>query len=101
MVEPRRFWQRMFRFDRRLFENFDMMLMFLIAMVCIMGFFNLYSASYAPQNGGLPAYMRQAYFFLMGFAAFVLIISVDYQELHFWNYPIYVIINLQIGRAHV
>ena len=27
----------------------------------------------------------------MGFAAFVFIISFDYQELHSWNYPFYVI----------
>ena len=99
MVERGRFWSRLLRFDRRLFENFDMMFMFLIAVVCIMGFFNLYSASYTPDSGGLPAYMRQAYFFLMGLTVFIFIISFDYQELHFWNYPIYAAVNLLLIAA--
>ena len=81
----------MFRIDRRLFEHFDMVLMLLIFLVCTMAFFNLYSASFPPKGYGLPPYIRQGYFFLMGFAAFVFIISFDYQELHSWNYPFYVI----------
>ena len=80
----------MFRIDRRLFEHFDMVLMLLIFLVCTMAFFNLYSASFPPKGYGMPPYIRQGYFFLMGFAAFVFIISFDYQELHSWNYPFYV-----------
>jgi rod shape determining protein RodA len=79
----------MIRVDRRLFENFDMILMLLIFLVCTMAFFNLYSASFPPKGYGTAPYIRQGYFFLMGFTAFVFILSFDYQELHSWNYPFY------------
>lgn len=82
----------MFRVDRRLLEHFDMVLMILICLVCTMAFFNLYSASSPPITYGTPPYIKQAYFFLACFAIFVFVISFDYQELHFWNYPFYIFI---------
>ncbi len=83
----------MIRMDRRLFEHFDMILMLFICLVCIMALFNLYSASFPHNSYGIAPYVRQGYFFLMGFCAFVLVISFDYQELHTLNYPFYVIIT--------
>ncbi len=82
----------MIKIDRRLFEHFDIILMLFICLVCTMALFNLYSASYPPKGYGTPAYIRQGYFFLMGFGVFVFLISFDYQELHSWNYPFYVLI---------
>lgn len=90
----------MLRFDRRLFEHFDMVLMFLITMVVIMGCFNLYSASLPHTGYGMPSYLRQGYFFLVGFAIFVFIISFDYQELHSWNYPCYGLIIVLLLVAY-
>lgn len=83
----------MFRVDRRLLEHFDMVLIILICLVCTMAFFNLYSASSPPKAYGTPPYIKQGYFFLMCFALFVFIISFDYQELLFWNYPFYALIS--------
>jgi len=91
----------MFRIDRRLFVHFDMVMMLLIFLVCTMAFFNLYSASFPPKGYGTPPYLKQGYFFLMGFAAFVFVISFDYQELHSWNYPFYAIIVLLLIIAFV
>lgn len=91
----------MFRFDRRLFEHFDMVLMLVIFLVCIMAFFNLYSASFPPKGYGTAPYIRQAYFFVVGFAAFVFVISFDYQELHSWNYPFYGLIIFLLLFAYV
>lgn len=91
----------MIRIDRRLFEHFDMILFLLIFLVCAMAFFNLYSASFPPKGAGMPPYMRQGYFFLISFAAFVFIISFDYQELHFWNYPFYGLIIILLVLAFV
>ena len=93
--------KKMFRIDRRLFEHFDMVLMLLIFLVCIMAFFNLYSASFPPKGYGTSPYIKQGYFFLMGFAAFVFIISFDYHELHSWNYPFYGIMVLLLLVAFV
>ena len=79
----------MFRVDRRLFAHFDWLLLILLLLVCGMALFNLYSASYPPKPWGTPPYLKQGYFFLIGFAAIVIILSFDYQELHFWNYFFY------------
>jgi rod shape determining protein RodA len=91
----------MFRIDRRLFEHFDMILMLLLLLVCIMAFFNLYSASFPPKGYGMAPYLRQAYFFLIGFAVLVFVLSFDYQELHSWNYPFYALIVLLLLYAFV
>jgi rod shape determining protein RodA len=80
----------MIRIDRRLFANFDFVLLLLILLVCTMALFNLYSASYPPKPYGIPPYLKQAYFFLIGFFFCLVIISFDYQDLHFLNYPFYV-----------
>ncbi len=79
----------MLRFDRRLFAHFDWLMTILLLVICGMALFNLYSASYPPKPWGTPPYLKQCYFFLMGFAAILFILSFDYQELHFWNYFIY------------
>ena len=79
----------MFRFDRRLFAHFDWLMTILLLVICGMALFNLYSASYPPKPWGTPPYLKQCYFFLMGFAAILFVLSFDYQELHFWNYFIY------------
>jgi rod shape determining protein RodA len=88
----------MIRFDRRLFEHFDMVLLLLILLVCTMAFFNLYSASFPPKDGTAP-YVRQGYFFAMAFVAFIVVISFDYQILHTWNYPLYVAIIILLILA--
>lgn len=80
----------MFRIDRRHFENFDFVLLLLILLVCGMALFNLYSASFPPKPYGTPPYIKQAYYFLLGFSICLLILSFDYQILHMLNYPIYV-----------
>lgn len=90
----------MIRIDRRLFEHFDMVMLLLIFLVCVMASFNLYSASFPPKGMGMPPYVRQGYFFLISFAAFIFIISFDYQELHFWNYPFYVLICILLLLAY-
>lgn len=89
----------MIRIDRRLFEHFDMVLMLLIFLVCMMAFFNLYSASSPPKGYGMAPYVKQGYFFLMAFTAFIFVISFDYQVLHSWNYPIYVVIIVLLVLA--
>ena len=88
----------MIRFDRRLFEHFDMVLLLLILLVCTMAFFNLYSASFPPRGGTAP-YIKQAYFFAMAMTAFIVVISHDYQILHSWNYPIYALVIILLILA--
>ncbi len=79
----------MIRFDRRLLAHFDWALLLLLLIICGMALFNLYSASYPPHAYGIPPYLKQLYFFLIGFALVLFILAFDYQELHFWNYFFY------------
>lgn len=84
----------MIRIDRRLFANFDYVLLLLILLVCGMALFNLYSASYPPKGFGTPPYLKQAYYFLFGFACCLVVISFDYQVLHLCNYPFYLLVTI-------
>lgn len=82
----------MLRVDRRLFENFDWVLMSLLLVLCGMALFNLYSASYPPKPWGTAPYLKQGYLFAGGFICFLFMISFDYQRLHTLNYFFYGII---------
>ncbi len=82
----------MIRIDRRLFTHFDWVLLLLLLLVCGMALLNLYSASYPPKPWGTPPYLKQCYLFLMGFSVFFFLVSFDYQELHSWNYPFYLLV---------
>lgn len=90
----------MLRIDRRLFEHFDFILLLLILLVCGMAMFNLYSASYPPKGFGTPPYLKQAYFFLMGFTACLFILSFDYHILYDINYPCYALIIILLLVAY-
>lgn len=89
----------MIRVDRRLFANFDWVLLLLLLMICSMALFNLYSASYPPKAWGMPPYLKQCYLFLMAFSGFLFLISFDYNELHIWNYPFYIFIIILLAVA--
>lgn len=91
----------MFRIDRRLFAHFDWVLFILMLLVISMALFNLYSASYPPKPWGTPPYLKQMYLFAMGAAGFVFLISFDYQELHSWNYPVFILVILLLLFAYV
>jgi len=82
----------MFQIDRRLLANFDWALLITLLVVVGMSLVNLYSASYVPGAMGTPAYVKQTYFYLMGFALILLIVSVDYRVLITINYPLYFVI---------
>lgn len=78
-------------FDRRLIQNFDWVLLGLVALVAAMCLANLYSAT-PDDYRGTPVYLKQFYYFIMGFALIFLIISFDYRVLVELNYTVYVAI---------
>jgi rod shape determining protein RodA len=84
----------MLRIDRRFFHNFDWILLALLLGVGGMALLNLYSASYPPSPWGIPPFIKQCYLFLFGGGCILFILFFDYKELHFWNYPFYVLIIL-------
>lgn len=89
----------MLRIDRRLLANFDFVLLVLLLVVCAAALSNLYSASYPPKSLATTPYIKQGLFLLISIAIFLVIICIDYQELLFWNYPMYVLILLLLVFA--
>jgi len=89
----------MLRIDRRLLANFDFVLLILLLVVCAAALSNLYSASYPPKSLATTPYIKQGVFLLISFAIFLVIVCIDYQELLFWNYPMYVLVLLLLVFA--
>ncbi len=81
----------MLRFDRRLLQNFDWVMVAAVLVVALLGLLNLYSASYLNRGFGASAFIKQVYYYLLGFGVIFCIILVDYKALVKWNYPIYLL----------
>ena len=97
----------MFRFDRRLAQNFDWLYLGLVLTIAGICLANLYSAIYPNVPVGTPVYTKQLYYFLMGFGIVFIIISFDYRILVEMNYGIYIAVvslllfALIFGRTHI
>lgn len=89
----------MFRFDRRLFANFDWVFVSATLIVILIGLANLYSATYLTTQHGTTVFIKQLYYLLMGFGLILFIISQDYRKLLFWNYLLYIILILLLVSA--
>ncbi len=89
----------MFRFDRRLLINFDWVMLIVVLVVATLGLLNLYSATYLGGAAGRHVLTKQIYFYILGFTAILLIISVDYRLLITWNYPLYILTVILLASA--
>jgi rod shape determining protein RodA len=89
----------MLKFDRRLLLNFEWSLVVAVLLVAGMGLANLYSATYVAEGGASGYFIKQAYYYAMGFALILVLISIDYRVLITLNYPIYVITILLLCYA--
>ncbi len=77
-------------FDRRLIQNFDWVLLLLLMIVAVISILNLYSATYPLRNeGGGQVFMKQIYWFLIGFIIFFSMTTFNYYLLERLAYPIY------------
>ena len=79
-------------FDRRLLQNFDWILLFLLVILAIISLLNLYSATYPIRDiGGSQIFMKQFYWFLFGFVVLLMMTIFDYRLLERFAYGIYFI----------
>ncbi|MBU0483970.1 MAG: rod shape-determining protein RodA [Proteobacteria bacterium] len=83
----------MLHFDRRLLLNFDWAIILTVLVIAGMGLLNLYSATHSAEPYA-AAFVRQLYFYLLGFAGIMVIISFDYRLFVTANYPLYITIIL-------
>ena len=77
-------------FDRRLLHNFDWILLLLLILIGTISVLNLYSATYPIKDaGGSQIYVKQIYWFLIGFAVLLVMTTFDYHVLERLAYPAY------------
>jgi len=88
----------MLKFDRRLLQNFDWVLLGLVTAIAVMCLMNLYSAVHPHEPLGTPVYTKQLIFFLMGLVMIIAIISVDYRIFSNWS-TMYIFIILLLLYA--
>lgn len=94
-------------FDRRLLQNFDWVLLLLLLLITMVSLLNLYSATYSMRDvGGYQIFIKQIYWFIIGFAIFFMITIFDYHIIERVAYPIYffsvglLILVLVIGEVY-
>ncbi len=76
--------------DRRLIQNFDWVLLLILLLLAGISILNLYSATYAIRDvGGSRIFMKQFYWFLIGFSVFLVMITFNYYYLERLAYPAY------------
>lgn len=79
-------------FDRRLIQNFDWVLLLLLLILAGISVFNLYSATSTIRSvGGSQVFIRQIYWFLIGFAVFLMMTTFNYFILERFAFPIFFI----------
>jgi rod shape determining protein RodA len=93
--------------DRRLLQNFDWILLILLVLIAAISVLNLYSAAYPIGNaGGSHIYVKQIYWFLIGFAVLLVMTVFDYAVLERLAYPAYLltvvllVLVLMTGKVH-
>ena len=79
-------------FDRRLLQNFDWLIILVLFLIGTMSILNLYSATFPVRGGvGSQIFVKQIYWYIIGFGAFVLMTTFSYCALERFAYPIYLL----------
>jgi rod shape determining protein RodA len=79
-------------FDRRLLQNFDWVLPALLLLIGMVSVLNLYSATLAIRDaGGAQIFMKQVYWYIIGFVLFALVMVFDYHLLERLAWPAYLL----------
>jgi rod shape determining protein RodA len=79
-------------FDRRLLQNFDWVLLLLLVIISGLSLVNLYSATYPIRDmGGSQIFMKQFYWFVVGFIVLLIMTTFDYHLLERLAYGIYAV----------
>jgi len=92
--------------DRRLIQNFDWVLLSILLLEAGISILNLYSATYPIRDmGGAEIFLKQIYWFLIGFTVLLLATTFNYYTLERLAYPAYfftislLVLVLLVGRV--
>jgi rod shape determining protein RodA len=93
-------------FDRRLIQNFDWILLLLLVLIAGISILNLYSATYTIRHeGGSQVFLKQIYWYVMGFSVFFFMTTFNYYVLERLAFPAYfvsiglLVLVLLIGKV--
>lgn len=77
-------------FDRRLLQNIDWVLLLLLLLITAVSLLNMYSATYPIRDtGGHQIFIKQIYWFIIGYLLLLSMTTFDYHLLERMAYPIY------------
>ncbi len=77
--------------DRRLFIHFDWTLLGIILLIASIGIINLYGTTAHAEVLGTPAYLKQIFWLLIGFALMITIAFIEYRFYSDFAYIVYTI----------
>ncbi len=78
--------------DRRIIAGYDWLLFVVLFLILGLGVLSIYSVTYlheASPTGRTPIYMKQIYWIILGWVAFLIMAWIDYHEIIRFAYPIY------------
>lgn len=79
-------------FDRRLLQHFDWILLILLILIAGISVANLYSATAAIRDaGGSQIFVKQIYWYIIGFSVLLLMTTFDYHLLERFAFPAYLL----------
>lgn len=86
------------KFDRRIFQHFDWLLLAFVFCICAMGILNIYSTGFSTAEGQTPFYLKQMQWIVLGLIFMMTIFFIDYRVIIQYSYIIYFItVALLIG----
>ena len=75
--------------DRRGFDRFDWLFVSVILGILAVGVASIYSVTHFQQGAGIPLYLKQMLWIMIGAAGFLVMLTVDYHRLAAFAYSIY------------
>ena len=83
--------------DSRGFDRFDWLFIGVSLIILSMGILSIYSITHAQQSSGIPLYVKQIFWVVIGTATFVMMLTVNYHRLSAFAYPFYVSILILLA----
>ena len=77
------------RFDRRIFQHFDWILLALVLALCAIGVLNIFSTGFSVSDNNFPFYIKQIHWVLLGLFFMSMAYLIDYRVICEAAYIIY------------
>lgn len=78
-----------FRYDRRIFQNFDWTLFALVMSICAIGVINIYSTGFSLGENASPLYVKQMQWVFFGLFFMMVAFLIDYRYINRAAYGLY------------